>query len=69
MKTANDINYTLCPSCNGSGEGMMDGTKCRACHGSGSEPHGYTCPECGQITDTDYGPCPDCANKTQEELP
>ena len=27
----------ICPSCNGSGEGMFDGTRCRSCGGSGVE--------------------------------
>ena len=27
----------LCPQCNGSGEGMYDGSICHACHGSGVE--------------------------------
>jgi hypothetical protein len=27
----------ICPACNGSGEGMYDGTKCRSCGGSGVE--------------------------------
>ena len=26
-----------CPQCNGSGEGMYDGSKCGHCHGSGVE--------------------------------
>lgn len=25
----------ICPDCNGSGEGMYDGTKCRKCRGRG----------------------------------
>lgn len=25
----------ICPSCNGSGEGMYDGTKCSSCRGKG----------------------------------
>ena len=25
----------LCPDCNGSGEGMYDGTRCRTCKGQG----------------------------------
>ena len=28
---------TICPQCNGSGEGMYDGSICHACHGSGVE--------------------------------
>lgn len=31
--------YDICPRCNGSGEGMYDGTTCRVCKGSGVEPH------------------------------
>lgn len=26
-----------CPHCNGSGEGMYDGTRCRFCKGTGTE--------------------------------
>jgi DnaJ-class molecular chaperone len=26
-----------CPACNGSGEGMHDGTKCKTCKGTGVE--------------------------------
>lgn len=28
----------LCSYCNGSGEGMHDGTRCQACKGTGEEP-------------------------------
>jgi len=63
----NTKEYTVCSSCNGSGEGRFNGTKCNKCKGSGSEFKGYTCPSCDQITDTDYGPCPDCENKKQNE--
>ena len=28
----------ICPTCNGSGEGMADGTWCRRCGGSGEVP-------------------------------
>lgn len=28
----------ICPACNGSGEGMYDGSTCYKCHGTGSEP-------------------------------
>ena len=27
----------ICPQCAGSGEGMYDGSRCHACHGSGVE--------------------------------
>ena len=30
----------ICPSCNGSGEGMHDGTRCSRCHGRGTLPEG-----------------------------
>lgn len=30
------VEYT-CPACNGSGEGMYDGTRCRQCNGTGVE--------------------------------
>lgn len=29
----------ICPRCNGSGEGMADGTRCSACGGSGDANH------------------------------
>ena len=28
---------SICPACNGSGEGQYDGTRCRSCGGSGVE--------------------------------
>jgi len=30
-----------CPQCNGSGEGMHEGTKCSRCHGSGCLPNDF----------------------------
>jgi len=30
---------SICPACNGSGEGMYDGSTCRSCGGSGDEYH------------------------------
>ncbi len=32
-----EIDNPICPQCNGSGEGMHDGTKCSRCGGSGVE--------------------------------
>ena len=32
-----ETEYLTCPTCNGSGEGMYDGTRCHACKGSGAE--------------------------------
>ena len=32
-----DDDDEICPACNGSGEGMYDGTRCRSCGGSGVE--------------------------------
>lgn len=29
----------ICPACNGSGEGMHDGTLCRSCGGTGTDCH------------------------------
>jgi hypothetical protein len=29
----------VCDFCNGSGEGMFDGSKCRVCHGHGEVPN------------------------------
>ena len=29
--------HDICPDCNGSGEGMYDGTRCGHCKGSGVE--------------------------------
>jgi RecJ-like exonuclease len=28
----------ICPTCNGSGEGMYDGSRCYKCKGTGDEP-------------------------------
>jgi hypothetical protein len=33
---ARTLAVEVCPDCNGSGEGMHDGTKCRTCGGSGA---------------------------------
>ena len=33
----NEDDEPLCPHCNGSGEGMYDGSTCRSCGGSGVE--------------------------------
>lgn len=30
----------LCPTCNGSGEGMYDGSRCSSCRGTGVESDG-----------------------------
>lgn len=35
--SSNETEYLTCPTCNGSGEGMYDGTRCHACKGSGTE--------------------------------
>ena len=35
-----------CGNCNGSGEGIADGTTCKACKGSGIER--YTCQDCDE---------------------
>jgi len=29
--------HPTCPACNGSGEGMYDGSTCHSCHGRGTE--------------------------------
>lgn len=66
----NDRNVAVCGRCNGSGEGRADGTKCSVCKGTGAEfLEGFVCPECGSITETDFGPCPDCCNQQQKEMP
>jgi DnaJ-class molecular chaperone len=31
----------ICPDCNGSGEGMWDGSNCRKCGGTGGYPKQY----------------------------
>ena len=31
----------ICPSCNGSGEGMYDGSRCYKCKGTGGYPKQY----------------------------
>ena len=40
-RTIEDYENLICPNCNGSGEGMHDGTTCRACGGSGEERSNY----------------------------
>jgi len=64
----NEKYFKLCQTCNGSGEGMRDGSRCLDCKGSGSHFSGYICPTCDQVTDTDFGSCPDCENRKQDEL-
>lgn len=32
---ADEIDEDICPNCNGSGEGMYDGSRCHVCKGSG----------------------------------
>ena len=32
-----EMEESICPQCNGSGEGMYDGTICRLCKGTGVE--------------------------------
>ena len=34
---ADDEDESICPTCNGSGEGMYDGSRCGHCGGSGVE--------------------------------
>lgn len=34
-----------CTTCNGSGEGMYDGTRCRSCNGSGIDPDSRAQPD------------------------
>ena len=33
-----DDDEHICSGCNGSGEGMYDGSRCYKCHGTGEEP-------------------------------
>lgn len=35
-ETSNEDEEEICGYCNGSGEGMYDGTHCHACHGRGT---------------------------------
>lgn len=42
----NHVDELLCGTCNGSGEGMRDGTYCVSCNGSGEG--GNICSECGE---------------------
>ena len=37
--TLSDDDAPICAGCNGSGEGMFDGTRCSSCGGSGVEYH------------------------------
>lgn len=38
IDTEDDDDEHICPACNGSGEGMYDGSSCYKCHGTGEEP-------------------------------
>jgi hypothetical protein len=46
MCSADDEERPICGTCNGSGEGRVDGSVCTACNGSGESP--------GQCEDDDY---------------
>ena len=39
--TNNDDDDYICPTCNGSGEGMWDGSTCLKCKGTGGWPKNY----------------------------
>ena len=39
MCTKYEEEQSYCAACNGSGEGMYDGSSCRICGGSGVEPY------------------------------
>jgi hypothetical protein len=53
---------SICPACNGSGEGMHDGSTCRRCGGSGDEYH----PRGRSRREPDYEP--DHDDRTSEEM-
>lgn len=38
IKEMSEEESTICSTCNGSGEGMWDGSTCRTCKGSGEVP-------------------------------
>jgi hypothetical protein len=42
-----DTERGLCGACNGSGEGMHDGTICGSCNGSSESQYVY-CTDCGE---------------------
>ena len=46
------MKYSLCSHCNGSGEGIADGTKCYVCQGSGIDFE-------EEMDDTDLKPAPE----------
>lgn len=57
----NELDKHICSQCNGSGEGMVDGSSCGYCNGKGIIYTGlYICPECGELTETKNGYCFNC---------
>jgi len=44
---------SICPRCNGSGEGMADGAYCRECGGSGDSDHPMGLRFCGHEIEMD----------------
>jgi hypothetical protein len=49
-----------CSTCNGSGEGMVDGSRCSRCGGSGviqhKDPDDFDPPDSDDFSDKDFGP-------------
>lgn len=55
----------ICYSCNGSGEGRYNGTRCMVCTGLGELPK--TCAECGDLTENDVYLCKPCETLIEQE--
>lgn len=67
-----------CGHCNGSGEGMYDGSRCRICKGSGDAAYEcekcggsgeveIECPECGRSVEVDGEICAGCVQRAMME--
>jgi hypothetical protein len=57
---------SICPACNGSGEGSYDGSTCRSCGGSGDAYHPYGSRHRGSRYDPD--PEPDYDDRSSYEM-
>ena len=53
-RSEDDDGYEICHRCNGSGEGMYDGSRCGFCKGTGEEPVERGCDDFDFPEEDDY---------------
>ena len=63
----NDDEGGICPACNGSGEGMYDGSSCHSCGGSGVERGERDYDDFDEPEDRGYDPADDIYEEAEEE--